>query len=81
MTEFVDYATRVTADPETLHRLTGLFDEAADSRDIAAAALAAGLTAPDDRDGWTIVGAYPPDGDEAILHWVHPGDRASYPSD
>lgn len=81
MTDFVDIATRVEADPDLLARLTDMFEAAEDSRDIATAALAAGLTAPDDRDGWTIVGAYPPDGDDPILHWIHPADRASFPTD
>ena len=81
VTNFADIATPVTAPTVVADRLIELFEDATDARELAQIATADGVTSPDDRPDWTIVGAYAPGADEPALFWVNPADQQLYPTD
>jgi hypothetical protein len=63
----------VQADSETLARLVAEFEDGTVS-DLEAFAAELGVTPPDDRDGWSLVYQWGPNGEDLGLHWYQPAD-------
>lgn len=74
----VQVTTTYPADgaPEAIAAISAAFDGAeypAESMEQYAADL--GLTPPDDRDGWCLVYAWGPNGEDGGPQWYHPADE------
>lgn len=64
----------VTADDETMSTLVSEFEHGS-AVDFEAFARELGVMPPDDRDEWSIVYRWGPDGEDLGLYWVHPDDE------
>jgi len=68
----------VQAPHDVLTRLAEAFETPVDLE-----ALAASLEVepPDEREGWRLTYRWGPNGEDEGLHWSHPADEPSYPTD
>jgi hypothetical protein len=63
----------VTAPAEVMAQLVHEFEHGS-ATDFEAYAAELGVTPPDDRDGWTVVYQWGPNGEDQGLHWYQPAD-------
>lgn len=64
----------MTAAAETMARLVSEFEDGTEL-DLEAFAAGLGVHPPDEREGWSIVYRWGPNGEDVGLMWVHPDDE------
>lgn len=63
------------------HVLTQLSDAFETPADLERLAASMDVEPPDEREGWRIVYRWGPNGEDEGLHWHHPDDNPSFPTD
>ena len=65
----------VTAPTDVIEQLTAAVEDGTPGRiGLESYAANLGVTPPDDRDGWSIVYHWGPNGEDEGLHWYQPAD-------